>query len=105
MCLAQINFALTIMYSSKTIVHMAVLKKTISVRPMIWDKIVHEAKLRGVTISRCIEDRFEFGSINCSNNTQKAVNKEKQHIKVEPEREKSQFLDRSREMFKTFGLI
>lgn len=39
---------------------MTVLRKTISIRPLIWEMILKEAKRRDVTISRCIEDKFEF---------------------------------------------
>lgn len=40
--------------------HMAVIRKTLSFRPIIWKMISNEAKLRDVNISRCIEDKFEF---------------------------------------------
>lgn len=39
---------------------MTVIRKTLSFRPMIWRKILNEANLRDVNISRCIEDKFEF---------------------------------------------
>ena len=39
---------------------MAVIRKTITLRPNIWEMILKEAKLRDVNISRCIEDKFEF---------------------------------------------
>lgn len=39
---------------------MAVIRKTLSFRPLIWKMISNEAKLRDVNISRCIEDKFEF---------------------------------------------
>ena len=39
---------------------MAKVKKTISIRPLIWEMISKEAKARGVSITRCIEDKFEF---------------------------------------------
>lgn len=40
--------------------YMAVIRKTLSFRPIIWKMISNEAKLRDVNISRCIEDKFEF---------------------------------------------
>ena len=41
---------------------MAVIRKTLTFRPKIWEMISNEAKLRDVNVSRCIEDRFEFES-------------------------------------------
>ena len=39
---------------------MTKVKKTLSIRPLIWEMISKEAKARGVSITRCIEDKFEF---------------------------------------------